>query len=73
MLALDNVTLTSHIAGTTREALTRSPELLVNEVVNLLEGRKAAVKNPEVLERPKVQAWLREAAAALGRGARDGQ
>lgn len=73
LLALDNVTLTSHIAGTTREALTRSPELLVNEVVNLLEGRKAAVKNPEVLERPKVQAWLREAAAALGRGARDGQ
>jgi len=36
LLTLENVTLTSHIAGTTREALTRSPQLLVDEVAKLL-------------------------------------
>ena len=59
LLELDNVTLTSHLAGTTREALTRSPELLVNEVQRILNGEPtAALKNPEVLQRPGVREWL---------------
>ncbi|BDG62054.1 2-hydroxyacid dehydrogenase [Caldinitratiruptor microaerophilus] len=68
LLELDNVTLTSHLAGTTREALTRSPYLLVEEVARVLDGQPTrSLKNPEVLDRPAVQAWLRKARAELGR------
>ncbi len=66
--ALDNVTLTTHIAGTTREALTRSPELLVEQVARLLDGsREVSVKNPELLENDAVRSWLVGAAERLGR------
>lgn len=48
---LDNVTLTSHLAGTTIESLTRSPELLVEEINTLLNGKTPSwVVNPEVLD-----------------------
>lgn len=68
LLGLDNVTLTTHIAGTTREALTRSPELLVNEVARILDGVPTpALKNTAVLEKPVVKAWLAEARKSLGR------
>lgn len=68
LLSLDNVTLTTHIAGTTREALTRSPELLVNEIEQLLDGQECgALQNPEVLNDPSVREWLRSAAKQLGR------
>ncbi len=47
---LDNVTLTSHLAGTTSEALRRSPILLVEDVRKHLAGQKAEfIMNPEVL------------------------
>jgi len=59
LLALDNVTLTTHIAGTTSDALTQSPYLLAEEVKKVLDGEKANwIKNPEVLEHPKVKEWL---------------
>ncbi|QYR22788.1 2-hydroxyacid dehydrogenase [Paenibacillus sp. sptzw28] len=59
LLALDNVTLTTHIAGTTSDALTQSPYLLAEEVKKILDGGKANwVKNPEVLNHPKVKEWL---------------
>lgn len=68
LLKLDNVTLTSHIAGTTRDALTRSPYLLVQEIARVLDGEPSrGLMNPEVLERPQVQAWLKQARAELGR------
>ena len=68
LLTLDNITLTSHIAGTTTEALTRSPYLLMEEVGRILDGTPtAALKNPAVLERPAVQAWIARARAELGR------
>lgn len=58
-LELDNVTLTTHIAGTTREALTRSPELLFEDINKFLTGQKPRfIKNPEVLENPEFKAWL---------------
>jgi len=58
-LGLDNVTLTPHIAGTTAEALTNSPYLLVRDINKLLSGEKPQfILNPEVLEHPKVKAWL---------------
>lgn len=66
LLKLDNVTLTTHIAGTTTEALTRSPKLLVEQVKAVLRGSKtASVKNPEVLNRPEVQAWITQMAAEV--------
>ena len=59
LLALDNVTLSTHLAGTTREALTRSPEILMEDIHKLLTGGKPRfVVNREVLERPDFKAWL---------------
>ena len=60
-LSLDNVTLTTHIAGTTKEALTRSPEILMEDIHKLLSGGKPRfVINREVLKRPELKAWLAE-------------
>lgn len=64
LLQLDNVTLTTHIAGTTTEALTRSPELLVEQIGRLSNGEsRVSLKNPAVLQRANVQEWLRRFAA----------
>jgi len=58
-LSLDNVTLTTHLAGTTREALSRSPEILMEDISKLMKGQKPRfVVNKEVLERPEFKAWL---------------
>ncbi|KYO66913.1 2-hydroxyacid dehydrogenase [Thermovenabulum gondwanense] len=59
LLKLDNVTLTSHLAGTTKEALTRSPELLAEDILRFFQGNKARfIVNPSVLEIPEFKAWL---------------
>ena len=56
---LDNVTLTSHLAGTTQDALTKSPGLVVQELVTLLTGgRPTSVANPEVLPGSDAQTLL---------------
>lgn len=58
-LELDNVTLTTHIAGTTADALANSPYLLIGDINLLLAGEKPNfILNPEVLDHPKVKAWL---------------
>lgn len=63
---LDNVTLTTHIAGTTTEALTGSPYILMEEIQNFLDGKKTRfIMNPEVLENEDFKAWLK--------GVRDGK
>jgi len=60
-LSLDNVTLTTHIAGTTREALSGSPGLLMEDIRKLLAREKPRfVKNPELLENAEFSAWLEE-------------
>ena len=60
-LELDNVTLTTHIAGTTKEALTKSPYLLVEDIKKLLENKEPKfIVNLEVLKRTEVQKWLKE-------------
>jgi D-3-phosphoglycerate dehydrogenase len=49
-LSLDNVTLTSHLAGTAVEVLQRSPYLLCEGIQDHLSHRKAAtLVNPEAL------------------------
>lgn len=61
LLKLDNVTLTSHLAGTTKEALTRSPELLMEDIYKLLSGGNPRfIVNKEVLERAEFREWLKE-------------
>jgi D-3-phosphoglycerate dehydrogenase len=63
LLALDNVTLTTHIAGTTREALTRSPALLMEQIAGLIRGEsRVSLKNPAVLKRTEAREWLRRCA-----------
>jgi D-3-phosphoglycerate dehydrogenase / 2-oxoglutarate reductase len=58
---LDNVTLTTHIAGTTTEVLTNSPFLLMEDVQRLLEDDEPRfVVNPEVLQRTSFASWLEQ-------------
>lgn len=65
-LELDNVTLTTHIAGTTKETLTKSPYLLVEDINKLLENKEAKfVVNPEVLKQTEVRNWLEEVRRSL--------
>ncbi|MCI0628856.1 MAG: 2-hydroxyacid dehydrogenase [Acidobacteria bacterium] len=69
LLTLDNVTLTSHLAGTTREVITRSPELLLDEIKSLMDGQlPSSLVNPIVLKRPDVQEWLTRVRSSLTRG-----
>ena len=59
-LDLDNVTLTPHIAGTTKEALSGSPGLLMEDIKRFFDGDKPRfIKNPEVLSDPSFAAWLK--------------
>jgi D-3-phosphoglycerate dehydrogenase len=56
---LDNVTLTTHIAGTTTEVLTGSPYLLMEDMARFLKGEKARfILNPEVLNQEDFKSWL---------------
>ncbi|MFW5894622.1 MAG: 2-hydroxyacid dehydrogenase [Bacillota bacterium] len=59
--SLDNITLTTHLAGTTTEVLTNSPYLLMEDMERFLNGENAKfILNPEVLEDKDFQAWLSE-------------
>jgi D-3-phosphoglycerate dehydrogenase len=59
-LELDNVTLTSHRAGTTSDALTNSPFLLMEDIAKFLKGEEARfIVNKEVLDKPDFQEWLK--------------
>ncbi len=61
---LDNVTLTTHIAGTTTEVLTNSPYLLMEDMRRFLDGKKARfIMNEEVLENEEFKAWLKQVRA----------
>ncbi len=58
---LDNVTTTTHIAGTTTEVFTQSPFLLFEDIEKLIKGEKANfILNPEVLENEEFKVWLEE-------------
>ncbi|WP_410511779.1 2-hydroxyacid dehydrogenase [Paenibacillus sp. BR2-3] len=60
-LELDNVTLTTHIAGTTADALGNSPSLLLEDIRKFLNGEKPRfIVNSEVLENAEFIQWLGE-------------
>ena len=51
LLALDNVTLTPHLASSTLECLAKSPRLLVDEIFKFFEtGHSRFIVNPELLK-----------------------
>lgn len=59
-IGLDNVTLTTHIAGTTADALNNSPYLLMEDIDKLLKGGEPRfIVNPEVLQQPAFADWLK--------------
>ncbi len=58
-IELDNVTLTTHIAGTTTDALTNSPYLLTEDIRKFLAGEQPRfIVNKEVLKDERVIKWL---------------
>lgn len=58
-MTLDNVTLTTHIAGTTSDALTNSPFLLLEDIARFFRGEQARfIVNREVLEQDGFKKWL---------------
>ena len=60
-LTLDNVTLTTHIAGTTADALQNSPYLLAEDIAKFLSGEKARfIVNPEVLNNENFKSWVED-------------
>jgi D-3-phosphoglycerate dehydrogenase / 2-oxoglutarate reductase len=58
LLQLDNVTLTSHLAGTTDEALNHTPYLLCENIRNFLaEHKHENLLNPGVVPRLEDRLW----------------
>ena len=58
-VALDNVTLTTHIAGTTTGALMNSPFLLMEDIASYISTGKARfIKNPQVLDDPRFREFM---------------
>lgn len=64
---LDNVTLTTHRAGSTLDAALNSPRLVFQRIANLVrDGETVGLANPEVLGVPLFEAWRQQAKAELG-------
>lgn len=58
-LKLDNVTLTTHIAGTTADALRNSPFLLIEDIAQFVNGNDPKfIVNPVVLDNPEFKQWF---------------
>lgn len=59
LLELDNVTLTTHIAGTTTDALTNSPVLLLEDIAKFIKGEDPRfIVNKEVLQQESFKSWF---------------
>ena len=66
-LQLDNVTLTPHIAGQTKDSGDNTVRLLVDGFYNLVvNGDNSRVVNKEVTETAEFKAWMAEAKAKMG-------
>lgn len=65
--SLDNVTLTTHRAGSTVDANNNSPRLIFERIQNLIAGKKTdGFVNPEVLNNPEFCAWREKAREQMG-------
>lgn len=66
-LQLENVTLTSHIAGQTKDSGDNTVRLLIDGFYNLVvNGDNSRVVNKEVTETPEFKAWAEEVKKGLG-------
>ena len=64
---LDNVTLTTHRAGSTLDAALNSPRLVFERIQNVIrDGQSVGLINPEVLKNEAFQDWRRRANVTLG-------
>lgn len=64
---LDNVTITTHRAGSTLDANLNSPRLIFERIQTLIAGQRTdGFMNPQVLENPAFQAWREEAKKKMG-------
>lgn len=65
--SLDNVTLTTHRAGSTIDAANNSPRLIFERIRNLIAGKQTeGFVNPQVLENPAFLAWREKAKVQMG-------
>ena len=61
-LFLDNVTITPHLAGRTKDGAENSPRILTDRIVALIKGEgSVGVVNKEVLDTPAFKAWQEQA------------
>ena len=59
---LDNVTLTTHLAGYTTDAIRNSPRLILRRIKNIvLKDAQDGVVNPSVLQTPEFKEWKNKA------------
>lgn len=66
-LELDNVTLTAHLAGATKDSSANTIRLVVNGFYDIIaNGNYERVLNPQVLETEEFQTWLKAAKAEMG-------
>lgn len=65
--SLENVTMTTHRAGSTIDANNNSPRLIFERIQNLIAGNKTdGFVNPQVLENPAFLEWREKAKAQMG-------
>lgn len=66
-LSLDNVTITPHLAGRTKDGAENSPRILTDRIISLIKGEgTVGVVNKEVLDTPEFKVWQAKAKADLG-------
>ncbi len=64
---LDNVTLTTHRAGSTLDAALNSPRLVFERIQELIStGKAPGLANPEVLKNEAFEEWRKNAKETLG-------
>ena len=66
-LQLDNVTLTAHLAGATKDSSANTIRLVIDGIYDIIaKGDYARVLNPEVLENERFKAWVAKAKQEMG-------
>jgi len=64
---LDNVTLSTHRAGSTLDAALNSPRMVFERIETLIrDGKTVGLVNPVVLKNPDFEAWRKKARQQLG-------
>ncbi|MBU5626752.1 2-hydroxyacid dehydrogenase [Oscillibacter sp. MSJ-2] len=66
-LRLDNVTLTAHLAGATRDSSANTIRLVIDGIYNMIANSDySRVLNPQVLETEEFKRWIEDARKNMG-------